>query len=417
LSAEFLPHAICLAYDPGLIAAHAVSDAAIALAYFSIPVALIFYVWKRRSFDFRWMMILFSAFVLACGTTHAMGLLTLWEPAYLTEAVIKVITAIISVVAAIMIWPMIPVALALPEPGALAHEVAERKLAEAEVRRVNRELESRVLERTEELEQANASLTGEIQRRSAIERELLSAREEALRARDDAVRANAAKSRFLAAASHDLRQPLQAANLFFSVLEPRLAPQDENIGAQLGRCLESLGLLLGTMLDVSKLEAGTVEIDVRPFRPSLVIASVLANLGPQAQQKGLRLRHVPTDIVLVSDGLHFERVVLNFVSNAIRYTERGGVLIGVRRRADEIRLECWDTGIGIPEDKFTDIFEEFIQLGNAERGIEKGAGLGLSIVERIARLLGARVEVKSRLGRGSMFALCFPATAVPGGLP
>jgi hypothetical protein len=358
------------------------------------------------------MILLFAAFVLACGTTHFLSLLTLWEPLYVTEAVVKVITAIISVAAAVLLWPTLPAALALPRPGALEHEVAERKLAEAEVRRINRDLEMHVFQRTADLERANASLKAEIERRRAIELELLAAREEALSARDEAVRANAAKSRFLAAASHDLRQPLQAANLFFSVLEPRLAPQDQKIGAQMGRCLESLGSLLGAMLDISKLEAGMVELDSKAFRPSLVIASVLATLAPQAQQKGLTLRHVPSDTVLVTDPLHFERVVLNFVSNAIRYTETGGIVIGLRRRNGEIRLECWDSGIGIPDGKLEDIFEEFIQLGNPERSIEKGAGLGLSIVKRIARLLGARIEVRSRYGKGSMFALCFPEVPV-----
>ncbi|MBI2236408.1 MAG: hypothetical protein HYU60_05555 [Magnetospirillum sp.] len=174
-----LPHGICLTWRPELLWLHAVSDAVTALAYYSIPVALLVFAWRRRDLQFRWMFVLFGIFITACGTTHVMGLLTLWVPLYAEEGLVKAVTALSSILTTAVLFPLIPKALALPGPAQweavnrdLHDEVSERREAEAEVRRLNAELERRVAERTAELAAANAELRTEVETRQRAENEV-----------------------------------------------------------------------------------------------------------------------------------------------------------------------------------------------------------------------------------------------------
>lgn len=233
--------------------------------------------------------------------------------------------------------------------------------------------------------------------------------EEALQAaKRQAEEANAVKSRFLAAASHDLRQPLQGLKLYLEVLSAKLAGSHAAVMQPIMQCVANLSQLLGDMLDLSKLEAGIVEVKPVAFRLDSMIDAVACTFGPTARQKGLRLRTVTTSAVALTDPALFERILANFVANAVRYTERGGVLIGCRRRGGRLWLEVWDSGIGIPESQIDEIFDEWVQVGNPERGMDKGSGLGLSIVRKTATLLGVEIRVASRAGRGSMFAVEVP---------
>lgn len=225
----------------------------------------------------------------------------------------------------------------------------------------------------------------------------------------EAQQANQAKSRFLAAASHDLRQPLQALNLYFAVLAAKL-PAGETIIANVENCLASLSALLTDMLDLSKLDAGVVTPSACAFSVNDVLGRIVSSQAPAARAKGLKLRWVRSRAVGLTDPVLFERLVTNFVSNAIRYTERGGVVVGCRHRQGTLWVEVWDTGIGVPADKTAEIFEEFRQLGNPERSREKGSGLGLAIVRRTAVLLGLRIHVSSHPGRGSVFAVELPVS-------
>lgn len=233
------------------------------------------------------------------------------------------------------------------------------------------------------------------------------AADEALRAAmADAERANNAKSRFLAAASHDLRQPLAALGIYGSALESHVAPAGQPLLANMKDCIASLGELLNDLLDLSKLEAGVVE----PTPSHFAIGDLLAHLEavhlPDALSKGLRLRFVPTRQVAHTDRVLIQRLLGNLIANAIRYTERGGVAVGCRRREGRIWIEVWDTGIGIPQDKTSEIFEEFRQLDHGAR--TRGSGLGLAIVARTAALLGLAIRVRSQLGKGSLFAIEIP---------
>ena len=227
-------------------------------------------------------------------------------------------------------------------------------------------------------------------------------------AKADAERADNAKSRFLAAASHDLRQPLAALALYVDVLQHRVAARDAQPVRNMKDCVSCLSELLNDLLDLSKLSAGVVTPEPRDFAIDTVLAKVVSAHLPQARLKGLALRYAACDAVVRTDPVLLGRIVGNLVANAVCYTERGGVLVACRRRHGRLWVEVWDTGIGIPPDKTGEVFEEFKQLGNDQRGHGKGSGLGLAIVARATALLGLKLRMRSRLGRGSMFAVELP---------
>ncbi|WP_185961517.1 ATP-binding protein [Telmatospirillum sp. J64-1] len=234
-------------------------------------------------------------------------------------------------------------------------------------------------------------------------------REEELReAKEAAEEADLEKTRFLAAASHDLRQPLQALGMFSATLAERdLPPEERALVGKIQGSLEALESLFDALLDLSRLDAGVVEPVPTTFPINAMLARIAADFAPLAQAKGLRLAVRPLPLLTHTDPALLERILRNLVSNAVRYTRRGGVLVGCRRRGSMLRIEVWDTGPGIPEDKVGEIFHEFVQLEAPAKG-NKGLGLGLAIVERTAALLGLHLEVRSRLGRGSTFGIEIP---------
>lgn len=227
---------------------------------------------------------------------------------------------------------------------------------------------------------------------------------EAMReARLQAERANLAKSRFLAAASHDLRQPLAALGLYVDTLERTLDARNASMLRNMRDCVASLGGLLDDLLDLSKLEAGVVTPQYCSFALDELVERVIAANAPEAQARKLSLRVRRSNLVVYSEPVLLQRMLANLVANAIRYTERGGVLIATRCREGTRWIEVWDTGIGIAPAMTSEIFEEFRQLGPHQgRG---GSGLGLAIVARTATLLGVRLRVRSTPGKGSMFAI------------
>ncbi|HEY0340818.1 MAG TPA: HAMP domain-containing sensor histidine kinase, partial [Steroidobacteraceae bacterium] len=201
--------------------------------------------------------------------------------------------------------------------------------------------------------------------------------------------ANVAKSRFLAVASHDLRQPLHALELFVQALEDTPLPAHAHqLVGNVRRSVDSMEELFDALLDISRLDAGAVRARLDTIPLATVFERVAFEYAPVAQQKGLVLRVMDTSVYVRSDPTLLARVVRNLVANAVRYTERGRVTVGCRRRGDQVRVEVWDTGPGIPAEKHAEIFQEFAQLGNPERDRRKGLGLGLAIVERLATLLG-----------------------------
>jgi len=224
--------------------------------------------------------------------------------------------------------------------------------------------------------------------------------------------ANTAKSRFLAAASHDLRQPLHALNLFVAQLHAEADPiEHDRLVGRIDAAVGSMNELFNSLLDMSKLEAGILETELTEFPLVRVLKHLETTFSGAAQEKGLRLSVVPSAAWVRSDFILLERILLNLVSNAVRYTNRGGIVIGCRRRGAWLRIEVWDSGPGIPEDHRQSIFREFYQLAGPGRDRGGGLGLGLAIVDGLGRLLDHPVELKSRPGRGSCFSVSVPRVA------
>lgn len=265
-------------------------------------------------------------------------------------------------------------------------------------------LAEQVRERTQALREVNQQLLAEIEERRRIERQLREAREKA-------EQANLSKTRFVAAVSHDLMQPLNAARLFTSALQEN--PQN-NMPFQLSHistALRDLESLITTLSDASKLDAGvvTAEIGVFPLRRLL---DVLAEEFRQiAQQKGLNFRYVPSEILIRSDSQLLSRIMRNLLSNAIRYTESGTILLGCRHHQGAVKVVVVDTGIGISDDQQVEIFKEFKRGKQAVRYHERGLGLGLAIVDKISKILAHPLQVQSTPGKGSCFSLTIPVAA------
>ncbi|ALG74997.1 histidine kinase [Azospirillum thiophilum] len=274
-----------------------------------------------------------------------------------------------------------------PKPGgggfvAVYTDVTERHRAAAALREANETLERRIAERTHDLSEAKA----------------------------EAERANRGKTRFLAAASHDLLQPLHAARLFLSALSER---NGDSAISQIDASLRSVEQILGDLLDVSKIDSGVVKPNPVPMR----IDELLKPLGEEftvlASRHGLALRVVECSAIVRSDPTLLRRILQNYLANAVRYTRTGRILLGCRRRGGVLSIEVWDTGPGIPEHKVPEIFMEFRQLDNDADDRGKGLGLGLAIVERLAGILDHTVQVRSRVGLGSAFSVLVPLTDEP----
>jgi signal transduction histidine kinase/ActR/RegA family two-component response regulator len=227
--------------------------------------------------------------------------------------------------------------------------------------------------------------------------------------KDMAERANHAKSRFFAAASHDLRQPLHALSLFVTALKARnQQPEAQTLIDSIEASTGAMEVLFNALLDISRLDAGAIEAHPLHFPLQKMLDDLAKQFGALAAEKQLKLRLRPCSATLYSDPLLIERILVNLIANAIRYTDDGGVLVGCRRRGRMLRISVVDTGRGIPSDQQEAVFQEFVQLHNPARDRSKGLGLGLAIVSRLGRLLGHRVELRSRPGHGSNFSIEIP---------
>lgn len=236
------------------------------------------------------------------------------------------------------------------------------------------------------------------------------AREESLRlARDDAQQANIAKTKFLAAASHDLRQPLQALNLFvFALAGKEQDPEKKEIISLIRNSLDSLKELLNTLLDISKLEAGVVQPQIRDFPIASVIEKVATEMEPVAWKHNLKVKLITSSANVHSDPLLIETILRNLVDNAIKYAGGGRVIIGCRHVGNKIKVEVWDSGPGIAENQKELIFNDFYQIDNEARRRSQGLGLGLSIVRRLVKLLGHELGFSSVVGKGTGFWVSIP---------
>ncbi len=256
-----------------------------------------------------------------------------------------------------------------------------------------------------------AGYLNEVQRRRLFLSELVlrEEMENAKAARREAEFANTAKSRFLAAVSHDLRQPIHAQGLLLNVLaNTDLDDQQRKAVASLNASTAASSEMLHTLMDFSRIEAGAITPEIRAFHLQPLLNKIENECMPLADAKNLAYRSRETALVVRSDPAMLEMILRNLVSNAIRYTYRGGILLACRKRGDMAVIEVRDSGIGIEASQHREIFREFHQLGNPERDRRKGLGLGLSIVDGLARILGHPLSLNSAPGRGSVFRLALP---------
>ena len=301
-----MPHGYCLLWRPDLVALHAVSDVVTAASYFSIPAALFVLLRRRADLGFRWIFGLFVAFIFACGTTHVLDLLTLWQPVYGLQGLVKAVTAVVSAATAITLWPMLPQVLALPSPTALRRanhdlecEVATRRVAEQALRQAQELLEGRVQERTRALADANARLEA----------------------------ASDSKSRFVASVSHEIRTPMNAVLGFADLLAgPELNPAQQRYVAIIQNTGRQLLTLLNDILDIAKLDAGRLDLERVDFSLVATLEQVRSLLAPQAVERGLKLEveaMVPSSLVLRGDPTRLLQVLVNLVGNGLKFNPSG----------------------------------------------------------------------------------------------
>ncbi len=283
----------------------------------------------------------------------------------------------------------------------LARDITERRRSAEALCEAYQTMEQRVNERTSELVALNDQLRQEVDDRTRAEAAAGDARREA-------ERANLSKTKFLAAVSHDLLQPLNAARLFISALADReLVGESTMLVESAGTALEDVESLISTLIDISKLDAGTVKPDTGSFRLSNLLNNIANEFSCIAEAEGVGFRYRGLNQVVHSDSQLLARIVRNLLTNAIRYSPGGQVLLACRARTEGVEIQVWDTGMGIPQTQLKAIFQEFKRLPNVRRR-DNSLGLGLAIVDKMAQVLEHRIQVRSREGRGSVFSVTVP---------
>ena len=412
----FMPHGMCLLWRPDILWTHVAADAVTALAYFSIPAALIYFARRRRNFPYIWVLYLFGAFIVCCGITHVTSIWTFWVPAYGVQAVAKVVTAAVSIVTAVMLWPLMPKALRVPnvhdlqeKNDHLEHEIADRVFAERRLYDLTVSLERRVEARTQELTDANMHLRDEIERRRRGE-ELLR------KAKAEAEAANRSKTIFLAGMSHELRSPLNAILGFSGMLDEVYAQGLDVRQREYVRNIQTSGTLLldliERLLDLSMAESGHADIRAEPIDVTACLRRAHTVLAPMALQSNVTLSLDGADsepLVVMADPTRLSQIIVNLGTNAIKYNRTGGrVDISLRVDLNEtVAIRITDTGIGIPAELHAQVFQPFNRL-NQNGSAVHGAGIGLALSKRLAEAMGAALNFKSVAGEGSVFELLFP---------
>jgi signal transduction histidine kinase len=363
----FMPHGYCLRWDGPLLFAFIVGNLGIALAYFLIPLCLRFFIGERKDLPYGYMFKLFAAFILSCGLTHIAKVVTLYQPVYWVEAGLDLWTALVSLVTAACLFPLIPRALSLRSP--------------------------------KELEEANSSLQREVQEKE--------------KAKNEAIKANQLKSQFVASVSHEIRTPMSGVIGLAEMLtrDPSLSQQGKADAQRLLASSKRLLAILNDLLDFSKLEAGKAQIEVIEFSITELLEEVLGLTRPAAVAKGIVLDGQLDEAVpayICGDQDKIRQVLLNLISNAIKFTHEGGILLTVSSRFPNLEFSVTDTGIGIDELAQKALFQPFVQADGSTKRKYGGSGLGLSIAKQFVELMGGQIGVHSEAGQGSTFWFVIP---------
>jgi Cu+-exporting ATPase len=394
---------------PALMMVMAMANGLIAVSYASIPVFLGIFLAKRKDIPFSWILVLFGAFILACGTTHVVHILGIWWPVGWWQAGVDGFCAVISVATAILAWPLLPKLLAVPSPAQLRavnqeleREKAALEATQAQLRAANAEMEMRVQERTAELARANASLRLEVEERRRAEEVLL-------RRSEELVRSNAELERFAYIASHDLQEPLRMVSSYVQLLarryEGKLDQDAHDFIAFAVDGAKRMQQLINDLLAYSR--AGGRDKPLVPTPLGAALEGGLANLRAAQAETSARVEYPDLPTVL-GDPAQLTQLFQNLLGNAIKFHGSEPPLIQVRveRRQEDWLFAVEDNGIGVPEDQLERIFLIFHRLHG--RGEYPGTGIGLALCKRIVERHGGALWVESRLGRGSTFWFTLP---------
>ena len=362
-----LPHGYCFSWDPGILWLLVVSDSLIALAYFSIPIALWVFVQRRADLQFKWIFLMFSVFIMGCGITHVMDVWTIWKPDYWLDGAVRAATAIVSIITAALLWPLLPRALALPSPSAL--------------------------------ERINAELQAEIAMRTAAEQEL--------RVANKALREQVAELEAVSyAISHDLRAPLRHIDGYGTILQQEHAASLDDAGRKyLGRIVESarhLGELVDGLLTFTR--TGSVALNVQPINTERLVKDVLQRLVTDTTEKSTEIdvEALPT---VHADPTLLSSVFMNLLDNALKYTrgrKPARIAIGVEEETPgEVSFFVRDNGAGFDMRYADKLFGVFQRLHHSHEF--EGTGVGLANVRRIVAKHGGRVWAKAKVNEGATF--------------
>lgn len=375
----FIPHGYCISWSPPLLGTYVVSDVLTFLSYSSMPLALGYFARRRPDFPYKWLLWMFAAFILACGTTHLMGTIILWQPLYWIDAALKAVTAAISVATAIALWPMIPHAIRAP-----SHK---------------------------QLHAVNEELRREIAERRRVEEELRLANEALLKS-------NLHLQHFAHVAAHDLQTPLRTVSIYVGLLERefegRLAEQPAQWMAWVLSGTSRMQVLVDDLLAYSRLDSQS-----RPFEAvdcQRVFDEVKSNL---AESIGRTEAEVSSAVLpsVVADRTQLAQVMQNLIENGIKYNtaQAPRVHVEAERRGEEWVFSVSDNGIGIAPEYHERIFEIFRRLHSQSE--YPGTGIGLAICQKVIERHGGRIWVDSRDGTGSVFYFSLPAASEPETLP
>jgi signal transduction histidine kinase len=390
---DLTPHGFCLLWDPALIWTYILSDATIAIAYFSIPAALWVIARRRPDLNKHKVLAAFAAFIVMCGLTHVMAIVTMWVPLYGLSGVIKAITALVSIVTAALIWKVLQPILDSPRADALAD-------ANAKLVGLNTTLEARVQERTKALQSTNEQL---------------------LRAAIEAREGERVKHDFLSRVSHELRTPLNAIIGFTDLmrtgiagpLSERQADYCNNVHGAAMHLLEEIN----DVLDLERLSDPSQRLTLEQIelKPEVERVVQLNQTASGGQRAGVRI-NIPEAFKILADRRSIVTVLSNLVSNAIKYSPKGGTIDITTRviaASHRVEIEVRDQGVGIPEEQLDTIFSPFVRVHEADLPTVGGTGLGLSIVRMLTEMHGGQVCAKSDTGSGTTIILSLPIDPAP----
>jgi signal transduction histidine kinase/ActR/RegA family two-component response regulator len=397
----FMPHGMCYLWREDVLALHVLSDSLITLAYFSIPFTLLYFVRRRKDLQINWMLVCFAVFIVACGTTHLLEIVTIWSPVYWLSGIVKAITALASVPTAFLLARLVPEALRWPSPSALQRvnasletEIAERKRAEAEIRRINDALEARVAERTQELETAYQNLR---------QTQQASAQQERLRS----------LGRMASGIAHDINNALTPATLYTQSLLDHDKTLSTEARSDLAIVQQAIEDVTHTVTRIKEFYRGRdanavrVPIDVRQLLAQ-VVELTRARWADMPQERGMvidvRLEHSMQVPAILGVQSEIRDALTNLVLNAVDSMPEGGTLTLRSYGAQHhVTVEVGDTGVGMTEEVRSRCLDPFFTTKG-----ERGTGLGLAMVYGMAERHGAELEIDSELGAGTVVRLVFP---------